>query len=448
MKLIEHIVIVGFGSIAQALLPLLRRQYTCDITILEKIVDARQEALAVEYSVNVIEVALTADNFEAILSSHLSEQTFLLNLAVSVSSVDLIRLAQSHGALYLDTCIEPWGYAEEGATLTSNFALRERMKEMAAQMGQGFATAIVAHGANPGFISVLLKKALIDMAMLNDVTFRPHKHEEWAILAQALGVRVIQISERDTQVSFEKSPVGQFLSTWSVDGLITECLQPAEMGWGSHEGNPPRGSTKNGYSVAMKEQGCDVLVKSWSPNALEFQAYLLTHNESLSIAEYLTIGDHVNPAYRPTVYYAYHPCDQAVKSIGLLRKEGRNEVVSKKVLMGSVVSGIDELGVFLISDIYSSYWLGSNLSIGKARKMAKYNNATSLQVVSSVLAGMAWAQAHPAEGLVESEKLDWQAVYEFAKAYWEPLVSQETNWAPTQSQNQLLFENFRVLEQR
>jgi len=39
---------------------------------------------------------------------------FLLNLSVDVSSIALIQLCWEKGALYLDTCIEPWpgGYTD------------------------------------------------------------------------------------------------------------------------------------------------------------------------------------------------------------------------------------------------------------------------------------------------------------------------------------------------
>jgi homospermidine synthase len=162
-----------------------------------------------------------------------------------------------------------------------------------------------------------------------------------------------------------------------VDGLITECLQPAELGWGSHEVDVPLNAKNNGYSLELFEQGRNVIVKSWSPNYLEFNAYLLTHNESLSIAEYLTLDTPSTPKYRPTVYYAYHPCDQAVDSMHLLCNGSEDQIESKEVMKDDIVSGIDELGIFLISRKYKSLWLGSNLSIGKARKMAKHNSATS-----------------------------------------------------------------------
>ncbi|WP_460135133.1 saccharopine dehydrogenase NADP-binding domain-containing protein [Pseudomonas sp. S1_E04] len=446
MKVIEHVVIVGFGSIAQALMPLLVNRYECTITIFEKDVDLNKRKIAEKFNASITRKTITPNNFEATLAPHLNEKTFLLNLAVSVSSEALIRLAQQHDSLYLDTCIEPWEYVENNdATLTSNFHLRESIKKLGTEIKSGSSTAIIAHGANPGFISVLLKKALVNMAAINNIEFNPQNQQDWALLAKTLGIRVIQISERDTQVANTDRSEGHFMCTWSVDGLITECLQPAEMGWGSHESKLPDGSILNAYSLSLKEQGHEVLVKSWSPNYLDFHGYLLTHNESLSIAEYLTVGECISPEYRPTVYYAYHPCDQAVASMKLLKTGNEDNVRSKEVLKDNIVSGIDELGIFLISDTFKSFWLGSNLSIGKARKMAKYNSATSLQVVSSIIAGMAWAEANPREGLLESEKLDWQFIYDIAEKYWQPIISQEIEWRPADADNSLSFEKFKVL---
>ena len=47
--------------------------------------------------------------------------------------------------------------------------------------------------------------------------------------------------------------------------------------------------------------------------------------------------------------------------------------------------GIDELGVLLRGHKKNAYWYGSQLSIDEARKLAPYNNATSLQVTVAVL---------------------------------------------------------------
>ena len=107
MKKIDRIIIVGFGSIAQALLPLLSENYNSEIIIFDKEIDATRKNIASEYSATLNKKLITQNNFHSVLSPLLSDNSFLLNLAVSVSSLALINLAQRFNTLYLDTCIEP-----------------------------------------------------------------------------------------------------------------------------------------------------------------------------------------------------------------------------------------------------------------------------------------------------------------------------------------------------
>jgi homospermidine synthase len=75
--------------------------------------------------------------------------------------------------------------------------------------------------------------------------------------------------------------------------------------------------------------------------------------------------------------------------------------------------------------------------------MAKHNSATSLQVTSSIVAGMKWAEQNSESGILESEYLDWEYIYNFVEPYWQPIVIQETDWRPS-CNDTLYFYNFRV----
>ncbi len=55
----------------------------------------------------------------------------------------------------------------------------------------------------------------------------------------------IHIAERDTQRSKNPKPLDVFINTWSVDGFISEGLQPAELGWGTHEKKLPYDGKKH-----------------------------------------------------------------------------------------------------------------------------------------------------------------------------------------------------------
>ena len=449
MTTIRRIVLVGFGNIGQGLLPLLDRHFQARTTIFDKMVTSDLLKVAREYSAELIECRITPENYRTVLAPLLDANTALLNFAVSVSSVDLIRLAQENDALYIDSCIEPWEYGCSGqGLLESNYGLRESIQAMRTSCAEK-ATALVAHGANPGFISILLKKALYEMARSIGLSCEPTSRDDWANLARTLDIRVIQISERDTQVESIHREPDEFVCTWSVDGFITECLQAAELGWGSHEEQQiPSGATlhcsKTQSVLELATRGKDTRVKSWSPNYLGFEGYLLTHNESLSIAEYLTVLDGEETTYRPTVFYAYHPCDATVESLPLLADGDEERVASRRVIKDGITSGIDELGIFLVSGTHRSFWLGSNLSIGKARKMAAYNNATSLQVVSSVVAALKWMEGNPRRGVIESEEVDWEFIYEMTEEYWKPMSMESVAWQPDKHKRELIFQEFVV----
>src|SRR5580700_12274878 len=191
-----RLVIVGFGSIGQGVLPLLLRHLEIApdrITIITA--EPRGHDVAAEYGIRFIETALTRSNYRALLEPQLGKDDFLLNVSVDVSSVALIELCQQKGALYLDTCIEPWpgGYTDPSLppAARSNYALRETALALRARNPEG-PTAVLTHGANPGLVSHFVKQALVDVARDSEPTLTaPMSRADWAALAQRLGVKVI-----------------------------------------------------------------------------------------------------------------------------------------------------------------------------------------------------------------------------------------------------------------
>ena len=115
VKFAGRIVMVGFGSIGQGILPLILRHIgtsAARITIVTAEDKGRTEAE--EFGVKFVRTALTPENYRKVLEPLIGAGDFLLNLSIDVSSVALVQLAREHGALYLDTCIEPWagGYTD------------------------------------------------------------------------------------------------------------------------------------------------------------------------------------------------------------------------------------------------------------------------------------------------------------------------------------------------
>lgn len=450
-----RLLMVGFGSIGQGVLPLILRHVgmTADrITIITA--DDAGSAEATQYGVRFIKQPITRDNYKRVLDPLVGRGDFLLNLSVDVSSIALVKLCAEKGALYLDTCIEPWpgGYTDPTVppAKRTNYALREDALALRAQFPRA-PTAVLTHGANPGLVSHLVKQALLNVAADTGVEAgNPVKRTEWAALAQKLGIKVIHIAERDTQVSSVPKKQNEFVNTWSVDGFVGEGAQPAELGWGTHEKNWPRDGRRYDFgpqsAIYLMQPGAGTRVRTWTPRAGSFHGFLITHGESISIADFLTARDGDKVLYRPTVHYAYHPSDAAVLSVHEFA--GRNWQIQdhKRILMDDIVDGIDELGVLLAGHKKNAYWYGSQLSIQEARQLVPHNSATSLQVCVSVLAGVIWAVENPNAGVVEPDEMDFRRILEICMPYLGPVTGAYTEWHPLVERGRLFEEDLDLTD--
>jgi len=459
-----RLVMLGFGSIGQAALPLLLRHVEmvpAQISIIAA--DDEGRAIAREFGVELTVHGVTEHDYLSVLEPRLAEGDFLLNLSVDVSSLALIELCWRRRALYLDTCIEPWagGYHDAALPLSqrSNYALREGVLAFRLAKRAG-PTAVLTHGANPGLASIFVKQALLDMAADQGLHVRkPASFADWALLARRLAIRTIHIAERDTQAAVQRKRRDEFVNTWSVAGFTAEGLQPSELGWGSHERHWPADAARHGFgcdaAIYLTRPGAATRVRSWTPLEGPYQGFLITHGESISIADHLTLRENARVIYRPTVHYAYHPCDDAVLSLHEFAGRNWQLQAGRRILRDEVTAGVDELGVLLMGNPRGAYWYGSRLSIGQARRLAPYNNATSLQVAAGVLGGLVWALRNPAAGVVEPDDVDYEAVLEIARPYLGELFGVYSDWTPLAGRSPLFdedvdaddpwqFKNFRV----
>jgi homospermidine synthase len=457
-----RIVILGFGSIGSGLIPLLLKHF--DST---KIIvvggDNRNVNIAAKYNIAHVIYPITQDNLQQVLDSQTKSGDLLVNLSVNVSSKTLVEYCRDNNILYIDTCIEPWEGFYTDTSLPperrSNYALRQEMLDLRETWKQtatsNTPTAILAHGANPGLVNHFVKRALLDVAAKHNL--KMHDTIDWPTFAQKLGLKVIHIAERDTQIPVRPKKVGEFVNTWSVDGFISEGLQPSEMGWGTHEKTIPVDSNEFSWGCKsarwINQPGCVTRVRSWTPLEGAYHGWIITHNESISIADYFS-----KDGYRPTVHYAYHPCDAAVLSLHEMAGKNFQEQSEKRLIVDEVIGGIDELGVLLMGELDGNsycYWYGSQLDIDTARKLAPHNNATSLQVVAPVLAGILYAIRNPNQGIMEADELPYEEIMAITDPYMGKMVGVWTDWTPLQGRGILFpedvdtrdpwqFKNFRV----
>jgi homospermidine synthase len=441
------IVMIGFGSIGKGTLPLIERHFKYDRSRFVVIDPSDSDrGLCEKHEVRFVHQGVTRENYREFLTPLLTEgggRGFCVNLSVDTSSLDLMKLCRELGVLYVDTVVEPWpGFyfdKSAGPEARSNYALRRTVRDEKAR-SPGGSTAISCCGANPGMVSWFVKQALVNLA--RDIGLKnfkePQNQPGWARLARRLGVKGIHIAERDTQRAKLPKPMDVFVNTWSVEGFLSEGMQPAELGWGTHEKwFPPNGGRHRQGSRAaiyLRQPGANTRVRSWCPTPGPQYGFLVTHNESISIADYFTLREGGKAVYRPTCHYAYHPANDAVLSLHELF--GRAGVIQDQHhILGEseIVDGIDELGVLLYGHRKNAYWYGSQLSIDETRDLVPYQNATGLQVTSAVLAGMVWAIENPESGIVEADEMDYRRCLEVQMPYLGPVNGYYTDWTPLEN---------------
>jgi homospermidine synthase len=463
-----RILMLGYGSVGRCTLPLIDRHFDMPLSHIA-IVDAddshRHLSSYIARGLKYESTPVVRENMAAVLAKYLGKGDLLINLAVEVSSIELMNWCQAHGVLYTDTCIEPWaGYYDNAAIPAherSNYFLRYNAIENAKKWRKGSPSALLTHGANPGLITHFIKQALLDIAKMRGLSAtKPKTQRGWARLMMKTGTKVIHVAEHDTQISSDPKKPGEFVNTWSVPGFVGEGLQPAELGWGTHEKRLPQDGNEHPVgpkcAIYLNQPGCVTQVRSWTPIGGPMIGFLITHGESISTSDYFTVWEDGRATYRPTCHYSYHCCNDAVLSVRELQMNGFHIQKTHRILGREITQGIDELGALLMGD-FGAYWYGSQLSIEEARELLGPEfNATSIQVAAPVLAGCMYLIENPTLGLLEPEDLDHDYVLDICRPYLGPVVGVHSDWTPLQDRGRLFeepnvdwddpwqFRNFRV----
>lgn len=440
----RRFIFAGMGSVVQATLPLLAAVMKVKPGQVQVFApDAVADFPVADFG-QFHQIALTRHNHRSLLGEYLRQGDVLINLASDVSSLDLMKLARDQGALYLDTVIEPWAGWYLDATLAPGERTNYALREAALRLHQpGAPTAVLAHGANPGLASHFVKLAVAQLARDRGLPAPDIESRlSLARTAQALGVETIAVAEYDSQHAALQRAHDCFHNTWSAAGFIAEAGQPAELGWGTHEAGLPADGRRFEYgcdaSIWLEKSGARVKVQSWVPDIGPFQAYLITHNEAISLSDWLTLRENERVVYRPTSFYAYRPCDAAIASLhDLLGRGWRQNADKLRVLAREVEGGCDTLGVLLSLGEAGCYWYGSRLSAEEARAMNPQSNATTMQVAAGVLGGIAWALKHPSAGVVEPEQMDSAWILEIARPWLGEVFGEYSDWTPLQNQDPL-----------
>lgn len=264
----RHLLVLGCGSVSQCALPLLidyflLKQHIQSITIIDACDRrARIEPYLTGYEqISYQQEVITPANYGDLLKKYLSPGDILLDLAYNIETRCLLRWCHDQQVRFVNTSVELWNPFDEvhrhDPRLLTLYHRQMQLLDMQNEQTwkKNGPTAILDHGCNPGLVSHFVKRGLLDMAqhVLEKLSSKLPVHERKSLdqaakkkdypqLAYLLGIKTIHISERDTQISNDPKKVNEFVNTWSIDGLAEEAVAPAEMGWGTHERDIPKGT--------------------------------------------------------------------------------------------------------------------------------------------------------------------------------------------------------------
>ena len=202
----NRVLILGAGSVSQSVLPLLVEHLVDakNITIFDQRDNRERVADAIKKGATYVQDVITRENLDSQLSKYLRAGDFLLDLAWNIDANTILQWCYDHGVMYLNTSIEEWdpyaGGSNKNPLDRTLYYRHMRMREMRSTWDKKGATAIVEHGANPGLVSHLVKKALVDIGTRAIKEGKAAAGVEAALtsesyneLAHSLGVKVMHI---------------------------------------------------------------------------------------------------------------------------------------------------------------------------------------------------------------------------------------------------------------
>ena len=456
MKFDGKILIIGCGSVSQCAIPLVLKLIKVppkNVTIMDFVDNRSRVKDSLRKGVNYVTDRVTSENYATLLSKYVGKGDLIIDLAWNIDCIAIVEWCRKNNVLYVNTSVEEWDpYKDSERNDPTKYTLYSRHMEIRNAISSwgnnDGTTAIVDHGANPGLVSHFTKRALIDIGnkIIKEKSddSRISKLEKaisdksFAKLAQLEGVKTIHISERDTQITNQPKEVNEFVNTWSIEGFFEEGVAPAELGWGTHERYVPQ--TAFFHKVGPKNQICltdigmKTWVRSWVPCG-EITGMVVRHGEAFSISDRLTVWEDDKAVYRPTVHYAYCPCNAAINSLHELEMREFKLQEKQRIMSDEIISGRDELGVLVMGHDFKSWWTGSLLDIDRTRKLVPHQNATTLQVAISVVSAAMWMIKNPNKGFRMPDDIDHEAILDVSMPYLEPFVSKAVDWTPLKNLN-------------
>ena len=109
----ERVLVLGCGSVAQCVVPLLVRDLAIppsSVTVVDFTDNRERIASALALGVRFELDRVTPENLGEFLSARVSEGDLLLDLAWNIDNCAILQWCRDHGVRYLNTSVELWDH--------------------------------------------------------------------------------------------------------------------------------------------------------------------------------------------------------------------------------------------------------------------------------------------------------------------------------------------------
>ena len=397
---------------------------------------------------NFIVADVNRNNFEQIFSKYLNEGDLLIDFADSVGTKDFVEWCANNNVMYLNTGETDWPdnwYNIFDENLKKN-DLRNALKQ---SKNLNKYPIVLHHGNNPGLVSHFVKAGLeyvVKNQFKNDENLnRLLKENKFNEIAKELELKEIHVNDNDYQKINERFYKDKLYSTWSVDSFFFEMLSESTVNIGTKENIDydqicKRIDLKNGF-LEFKDIAFDKMGKTFYPKG-KFEAFLVPHEETITIAKALEVKNGEEVIYRPTVLFLYSPCDMAIEYLKQARVNSylnpdinkpandNNEIIrgfkypktSQIIYKEQLVKGTEYVGVLLLGSKFDPVWVGNRIRksyLYKDKKSSFWQTPTITPVAMSALAATCWMIENKDKGGIyfPDDINEYKGIINFAEKY-------------------------------
>ncbi len=432
----SRLTILGLGLVSRSLINLLlsEKAYTIDDI---RVVDKDAEAFSCYSSLggkkeNFINLSMDSKNYHEIFTG-MKKGDYLIRLANGCDDKILVKECMERGIHYICTSEDEFPDAPvESFSYRTSFY---RVKEIIEQSG-GLATSVLQFGVNPGLVSVLTKKALIDIVENDDGDFVTQNRDrlkqliktgDFPLLAKELKVTAFVEPDLDSTQADIAEDENTLYNTWNIIDFIEEMNDRSIVKLGSLVSleeclkklgiSPDKVYYYNRHdgTLVFDAAGKDLPFEAYS-GAEKFTGFLDSHEELFSIYDYYTIRDREGEIdYAPSVIFVYRPCELAISSVrrsdaALLHTDTYQFM---PITNDRMISGTEAVGVTVEGERFTPVY------VGVAPKYDKdaFETPSVLEVSATVYAAMRYISKHPLEGVLYPEYLDVDEILSYTERF-------------------------------